>query len=45
MSLSFAISISRLEVVAFESVRDDHGNILGRAIAESNFHHFVDYKL
>ena len=30
-------------VVAFESSRDDHGNILGRGIAESSFHHFVDY--
>jgi hypothetical protein len=30
-------------IVAFESVRDDHGNTLGRAIAESSFHHLVDY--
>ncbi len=30
-------------VVAFESARDDHGNQLGRGIAESSFHHFVDY--
>ncbi|HEX7314643.1 MAG TPA: hypothetical protein VF297_12020 [Pyrinomonadaceae bacterium] len=30
-------------VVAFESVRDSHGNTLGRAVAESSFHHFVDY--
>jgi hypothetical protein len=30
-------------VVAFESVRDRHGNALGRAVAESSFHHFVDY--
>lgn len=30
-------------VVAFESARDDHGNTLGRAVAESSFHHFVDY--
>ena len=30
-------------VVAFESARDDHGNMLGRGIAESSFHHFVDY--
>ena len=22
---------------------DSHGNILGRAVAESSFHHFVDY--
>ena len=30
-------------IVAFESVVDSHGNTLGRAIAESSFHHFVDY--
>ena len=30
-------------VVAFESSIDDHGNKLGRGIAESSFHHFVDY--
>jgi hypothetical protein len=30
-------------VVAFEQADDDHGNRLGRAIAESSFHHFVDY--
>jgi hypothetical protein len=30
-------------VVAFESVRDRHGHRLGRAVAESSFHHFVDY--
>ena len=30
-------------VVAFESSVDDHGNKLGRGIAESSFHHFVDY--
>jgi len=30
-------------VVAFERARDKHGNMLGRAIAESSFHHFVDY--
>jgi hypothetical protein len=30
-------------VVAFESVPDDHGNTLGRGIAESSFHHMVDY--
>lgn len=30
-------------VVAFESSIDNHGNQLGRAIAESSFHHFVDY--
>jgi hypothetical protein len=30
-------------VVAFESSNDDHGNRLGRGIAESSFHHFADY--
>lgn len=30
-------------IVAFESARDDHGNTLGRAIAETSFHHLVDY--
>ena len=30
-------------IVAFESGRDDHGNMLGRAVAESSFHHFADY--
>lgn len=30
-------------VVAFESSVDDHGNRLGRGIAHSSFHHFVDY--
>jgi len=30
-------------VVAFEAVGDGHGNTLGRAVAESSFHHFVDY--
>ena len=29
--------------VAFESAQDSHGNRLGRAVAESSFHHFVDY--
>lgn len=29
--------------IAFESIKDEHGNTLGRAIAESSFHHFVDY--
>ncbi|HYX27132.1 MAG TPA: hypothetical protein VE863_01095 [Pyrinomonadaceae bacterium] len=28
---------------AFEQARDAHGNLLGRAIAESSFHHLVDY--
>lgn len=30
-------------IVAFERTLDQHGNTLGRAIAESSFHHFVDY--
>ena len=30
-------------VVAFESSGDAHGNVLGPGIAESSFHHFVDY--
>ncbi len=30
-------------VVAFESAQDKHGNKLGRGVAESSFHHFVDY--
>ena len=30
-------------IVAFEKERDDHGSMLGRAIAESSFHHFVDF--
>jgi hypothetical protein len=30
-------------VVAFESAQDKHGNTLGRGVAESSFHHFVDY--
>jgi hypothetical protein len=30
-------------IVAFEKARDSHGNMLGRAVAESSFHHFVDY--
>ena len=30
-------------LVAFEHSRDQHGNVLGRAIAESSFHHLVDY--
>jgi hypothetical protein len=30
-------------VVAFERANDEHGNSLGRAIAESSFHHLVDY--
>jgi hypothetical protein len=30
-------------IVAFEESTDAHGNKLGRAIAESSFHHFADY--
>ncbi len=30
-------------VVALESKADEHGSRLGRAIAESSFHHLVDY--
>jgi hypothetical protein len=30
-------------IVAFERSTDTHGNVLGRAVAESSFHHFVDY--
>lgn len=30
-------------IVAFERRTDSHGNELGRAIAESSFHHLVDY--
>jgi hypothetical protein len=30
-------------VVAFEHAKDRHGNDLGRAVAESSFHHLVDY--
>lgn len=30
-------------IVAFDNTRDEHGNTLGRGIAESSFHHFVDY--
>jgi hypothetical protein len=30
-------------IVAFDSARDEHGNTLGRGIAESSFHHLVDY--
>jgi hypothetical protein len=30
-------------VVAFEGSSDKHGNTLGRGIAESSFHHLVDY--
>lgn len=29
--------------IAFEQRLDDHGNHLGRAVADSSFHHFVDY--
>lgn len=30
-------------IVAFESMTDGHGNTVGRAIADSSFHHLVDY--
>jgi hypothetical protein len=30
-------------VIAFDNSTDSNGNELGRAIAESSFHHFVDY--
>jgi hypothetical protein len=30
-------------IVAFEKTIDRHGNTLGRAIADSSFHHLVDY--
>jgi hypothetical protein len=30
-------------IVAFERAQDAHGHALGRAVAESSFHHFVDY--
>ncbi len=30
-------------IVAFDSTPDEHGHMLGRGIAESSFHHFVDY--
>ena len=30
-------------IVAFEAREDGHGNRLGRAVAESSFHHLVDY--
>ncbi|HZI86383.1 MAG TPA: hypothetical protein VFD48_06095, partial [Pyrinomonadaceae bacterium] len=30
-------------IVAFDNKIDEYGNTLGRAIAESSFHHLVDY--
>jgi hypothetical protein len=30
-------------IVAFDRSPDAHGNLLGRGIAESSFHHFADY--
>lgn len=30
-------------IIAFERRNDEHGNQLGRAVAESSFHHLVDY--
>ncbi len=29
--------------VAFDRIPDEQGNLLGRAVAESSFHHFLDY--
>ena len=29
--------------IAFEQTQDENGNLLGRAVAESTFHHFCDY--
>ena len=30
-------------LVAFDEAEDSHGNLCGRGIAESSFHHLVDY--
>ena len=30
-------------IVAFERAEDEPGNLLGRGVAESSFHHFADY--
>lgn len=30
-------------LVAFDRAQDSHGNLVGRGIAESSFHHLVDY--
>lgn len=30
-------------IVAFERAEDERGNLLGRGVAESSFHHFADY--
>jgi hypothetical protein len=30
-------------IIAFDKAPDGHGNMLGRAVAESSFHHLVDY--
>jgi hypothetical protein len=30
-------------IIAFDKEQDEHGNLLGRAVAEASFHHFVDY--
>jgi hypothetical protein len=30
-------------IVAFERALDERGNLLGRAVAQSSFHHFADY--
>jgi hypothetical protein len=29
--------------IAFDRVKDEEGNLVGRAVAESSFHHFLDY--
>jgi hypothetical protein len=42
-SISQATNRSFNLAVAFENSTDRHGNRLGRAVAESSFHHFVDY--
>ena len=41
--LSRVTGLSFNLIVAFERAKDAHGNMLGRAVAESSFHHFVDY--
>lgn len=30
-------------IVAFERAKDENGHLLGRAVAQSTFHHFADY--
>jgi hypothetical protein len=41
--LSLVTSRSFNLMVALEETTDRHGNKLGRGVAESSFHHFVDY--